>query len=104
MRPDLQRRGIGRRLVADFEAQVRSRGGLTIGLGSDDEDGMTSLAGVDIYDRTWERIANIHDIKGHPFGFYQKLGYTITGIMPDANGWGKPDILMSKRVGPARGE
>jgi aminoglycoside 6'-N-acetyltransferase I len=47
VRPDSQGQGIGQALVADFEAQVRSRGGLTIRLGSDDVDGMTSLAGVD---------------------------------------------------------
>jgi len=37
-------------------------------------------------------------VKGHPFEFYQKQGYVITGVVPDANGVGKPDILMSKRV------
>jgi aminoglycoside 6'-N-acetyltransferase I len=99
VRPDLQGRGIGRRLAADFEAQARERGALTITLGSDDEDAMTSLSGVDLYDRPWEKIANIRNLKGHPYEFYQKLGYTITGVMPDANGRGKPDILMSKRVG-----
>jgi hypothetical protein len=26
------------------------------------------------------------------------MGYTITGVVPDANGIGKPDILMSKRI------
>src|SRR5215212_6597760 len=41
--PTAQRRGIGRALVADLEAQVRQRGGLTILLGSDDETDMTTL-------------------------------------------------------------
>jgi aminoglycoside 6'-N-acetyltransferase I len=31
--------------------------------------------------------------------FYQKLGYVIVGVIPDANGPGKPDIMMAKRVG-----
>lgn len=96
--PAHQRRGIGRALVADFEAQVRARGGLTIMLGTDDVDAMTTLAGVDLYTNTWDRIANISNLKGHPYEFYQKLGYTIIGVMPDANGRGKPDILMGKRV------
>jgi len=26
------------------------------------------------------------------------MGYVITGIVSDANGIGKPDILMSKRM------
>jgi aminoglycoside 6'-N-acetyltransferase I len=99
VRPEVQRQGIGRALVADFEQQVQARGGLTITLGSDDEDDMTSLAGCDLYDHLWERLAHIQNLKGHPFEFYQKLGYTIIGVVPDANGRGKPDILMGKRVG-----
>jgi len=36
--------------------------------------------------------------KDHPVNFYLKLGYVIVGIIPDANGMGKPDILLAKRV------
>ena len=98
VQPSMQGRGIGRVLVEDFEEQVRQRGGLTITLGSDDEDAMTSLSNVDLYENTWDKIQNIRNLKGHPFGFYQKLGYIITGVVPDANGRGKPDIIMSKRI------
>ena len=98
VQPNVQGQGIGRTLVEDFEEQVRQRGGLTITLGSDDEDNMTSLSGVDLYENTWEKIQNIRNLKNHPFEFYQKMGYVITGIVIDANGIGKPDILMSKRV------
>lgn len=99
VQPNMQGKGIGRALVEDFEEQVRLRGGLTITLGSDDEDEMTSLSNVDLYENTWEKIQNIRNLKNHPFTFYQKMGYVITGVVPDANGRGKPDILMSKRVG-----
>lgn len=98
VQPSMQGRGIGRALVEDFEEQVRQRGGLTITLGSDDEDGMTSLSDVDLYENLWDQIKNIQNLKRHPFEFYQKLGYIITGIVPDANGRGKPDIIMSKKV------
>jgi len=98
VQPNMQGQGIGRALVEDFEEQVRARGGLTITLGSDDEDNMTSLSNVDLFDNPWEKIQNIRNVKGHPFEFYQKLGYVITGVVSDANGIGKPDILMSKRV------
>jgi len=99
VKPSLQGRGIGRALVADLEEQVRKRGGMTITLGSDDENGMTTLSGVDLYPAPWEHIARIRNLKGHPYEFYRKCGFTITGVIPDANGVGKPDILMSKRVG-----
>lgn len=96
--PSWQSRGIGRRLVADFEDQVRLRGGLSILLGTDDENGMTSLYGADLYPNIWEHIPKIRNLRRHPYEFYQKLGYCITGVIPDANGLGKPDILMAKRV------
>lgn len=98
VQPSMQGQGIGRALVQDLEEQIRSKGGLTITLGSDDEDNMTSLSGVDLYENLWEKIRDIRNYKKHPFTFYQKLGYVITGVVPDANGRGKPDILMGKRI------
>jgi aminoglycoside 6'-N-acetyltransferase I len=98
VRPDSQGQGIGQALVADFEAQVRSRGGLTIWLGSDDVDGMTSLAGVDLFPHVLDHLARIRNLRHHPFEFYQKLGYAIVGALPDANGLGKPDIFLAKSV------
>lgn len=96
--PSKQGQGIGRALIEDFEEQVRGRGALTVTLGSDDEDGMTSLANVDLYEGLWNKIREIQNFKQHPFEFYQKMGYVITGVVPDANGIGKPDILMAKRL------
>ncbi len=98
VRPDRQGHGIGRALVADLEQLVRERGGLTVTLGSDDETGMTTLSDVDLYPDPWRHIASIKNLKRHPYEFYQKLGYTIVGVVPDANGPGKPDILMARRV------
>ena len=96
--PGHRRQGIGRALVADLEAQVRARGGLTLWLGTDDESGMTSLAGVDLYPNVLDHLANIRNLRRHPYEFYQKVGFVIVGVMPDANGPGKPDIYMAKRV------
>ena len=98
VQPNMQSQGIGRALVVDFEEQVRLRGGLTITLGSDDEDNMTSLSDVDLYEDLWDKVKDIRNLKNHPFEFYQKMGYIISGVVIDANGIGKPDILMSKRV------
>lgn len=96
--PEYQGQGIGRALVASFEHHVAEKGAYTIQLGSDDQNFMTSLGGADFYDNLPEKIATIRNIKGHPYAFYQWLGYTIVGVIPDANGPGKPDILMAKRV------
>jgi aminoglycoside 6'-N-acetyltransferase I len=98
VQPSAQGQGIGRALLEDFERQVRLQGGLTITLGTDDEDNMTSLSDVDLYTNLWDKIRDIRNLKNHPFEFYRKLGYVITGVVPDANGRGKPDILMAKRL------
>jgi len=96
--PDHQGKGIGTALVSDLEAQVRQRSGVTIYLGTDDEDNMTTLAGIDLYPNVIEHLGKIKNLRRHPYEFYQKMGYTIVGVIPDANGPGKPDILMAKRV------
>lgn len=102
VRPDRQRSGIGRALVRDFEQRVIERGGLTIFLGTDDEQSQTSLGGVDLYPDVWPHLRSMTNLRHHPYEFYQKLGYLIVGVIPDANGFGKPDIFMAKRVGPIR--
>jgi aminoglycoside 6'-N-acetyltransferase I len=57
---------------------------------------MTTLAGVNLYPDVWEHVAQIKNLRGHPYEFYQKLGFVIVGVLPDANGPGKPDIYMAK--------
>src|SRR6266571_4322260 len=98
VRVSQQGKGIGRALVADLEERVKERGGLTITLGTDDVNYQTSLAGIDLFPNVWEYVARIRNLKQHPYEFYQKQGYVIVGVMPDANGLGKPDILMAKSV------
>ena len=98
VRPDQQGRGIGRALVTDFEELVRERGGVTLWVGTDDTESMTTLSGVDLYPNVWGHIARIRNLRRHPYEFYRKMGFVITGVVPDANGPGKPDINMAKRV------
>jgi len=99
VRGDLQHRGIGRALVADLEAEVGSRGALTLYLGTDDEDFRTTLGGADLYDDLPSKLAAAHSSTGHPLEFYRRLGFTIVGVLPDADGPGKPDIFLAKKVG-----
>ena len=100
VRRDCRGQGIGRALVADFEARVRERGGATIYLGADDENGRTSIGGRDLYPDPLRAAANVVSMARHPLEFYRKLGFVIVGVLPDANGFGKPDIFMAKRVAP----
>ncbi len=98
VRRDKKLKGIGRKMLEDFEQQVLKLGGRTVFLGSDDENNRTSLGGIELYPNPLEHLANVKNIGGHPYEFYQKCGYTITGIIPHANGFGKPDIWLAKQL------
>ncbi|MEO7994976.1 MAG: GNAT family N-acetyltransferase, partial [bacterium] len=95
---DRQRRGVGRALVEYLEAAAREAGVLTIMLGTDDQHGQTSLAGQDLYPDPLAAVAAITNPGGHSYEFYLRCGYVLVGVVPDANGFGQPDILMAKRI------
>jgi len=101
VRADHERRGVGRALTLDLEDRVRGMGIHTLFVGSDDELGLTSLAGIDLYPDVIAQLSRLANLGGHPIGFYQRLGYSVIGVMPDANGFGRPDIYLSKRLSPA---
>jgi len=94
-----QGHGIGRALVADLEILARAHGVQTLWVGADDEDGRTTLSNVDLYTELPRKLAEARDVGGHPLGFYLRVGFTIVGVLPDANGPGKPDIFLAKRLG-----
>jgi len=99
VRSDKRTQGVGRALVHALEEAARQQGGLTMYLGADDEKegGETSLANVDLYDNLPERMASFSP-STHQSAFYMKVGYKIIGVVPDANGIGKPDIILGKRL------
>ncbi len=97
--PARQGQGFGRALVADLERQIAPMGAVTLYLGTDDEDDSTTLSGVDLYDDPFAHLQAIQNLNCHPYEFYLKCGFVLIGVIPDANGIGKPDILMAKRVG-----
>ena len=98
VRSDAQRNGIGTALVERLEALVKKRGALTLWAGADDEDLRTNLSGVDLYKDLPKLLRNASTKKGHPIEFYRRAGFTIVGVVPDANGVGKPDIFLAKRI------
>jgi aminoglycoside 6'-N-acetyltransferase I len=98
-----RRRGVGRALVEDLESIARARGGITLWLGSDDELGETSLAGRDLFEGLAGQLDGFRSWGEHPYPFYRRLGFRLVGVMPDANGVGKPDIFMAKRIAQREG-
>ncbi len=100
VRGDRQRRGIGSALVADLERLLRERGCLTLYLGSDDETAQTSAASVDLFPDVLGHAARLRVVGSHPLDFYRRLGFVVIGLLPDANGPGRPDIWLAKRLRP----
>ena len=93
-----RRHGVGRALMLDLEAILIARGGLTLWAGSDDLAGETSLGGVDLYPALPAAFDKVTSWGRHPLPFYRSLGFQIIGVMPDANGPGRPDIFLGKRL------
>ena len=98
VKPEFRHRGVGRALVTALENRVKKLGGTTVYLGTDDENYGTSVSGTDLYPNVLGKLLEIKNLGNHPYEFYRKAGFTIVGIIPDADGWGKPDIFMAKRV------
>jgi aminoglycoside 6'-N-acetyltransferase I len=98
VRGDLRGRGIGRALVEALGARAREQGALTLWLGTDDENNGTSLGGAELFPGVLDRLRELRNLRDHPFTFYQRLGFEVVGVIPDANGPGKPDILMAKSL------
>lgn len=96
-----RRHGVGRALVLDLEAILTARGGLTLWAGSDDLAGETSLGAVDLYSALPGAFDSVRSWGNHPLPFYRRLGFHVIGVMPDANGPGRPDIFLGKRLGAA---
>jgi aminoglycoside 6'-N-acetyltransferase I len=93
-----RRRGIGRMLVRELERRLRERGVLALYLGTDDEDGRTSIGGTEIFPGVLDRLRELRNLGGHPFEVYQRLGFEVIGVIPHANGFGRPDIYMAKSL------
>ncbi len=102
VRADARQMGVGASLVAALEDRVRAAGALTLYLGTDDDGPTpgTSAGGVELFPDVLSHTVSLRVID-HPAGFYLRMGFEVVGLIPDANGPGKPDILMAKRVSGA---
>ncbi|MFI5386345.1 MAG: GNAT family N-acetyltransferase [Fimbriimonadales bacterium] len=98
--PNAQHCGIGRSLMEAIEARATQQGITTLFVGTDDHVGWTSLSQVDLYEALPDCLDEVTFLGPHPVGFYQRCGYRIVGVIPDANGPGQPDIFMAKRIRP----
>jgi len=95
-----RRQGIGGKLLELTEFKLKQEGIHTLFITAQDTESSTNLSGQDFYaDNPLALLANI-EYSNHPMRFYEKRGYHITGIIPDANGFGRPEYILSKRILP----
>jgi len=97
VRGDMQRKGVGTRLLHEIMRAAKEQGGLTLLAGADDESGATSLANLDLYENLPKHMAAFEP-GTHQTAFYMKHGFKLVGVVPDVNSYGKPDIQMAIRL------
>ena len=97
-------RGAGGRLVAELEAVAARAGALVMELSTSDALGATTLAGRDLYADPLGALSRL-DVREpgtrHAVLFWRAVGYSVVGVLPDAEGEGVPSIRFAKRLAPA---
>ena len=93
-----QYKGLGHVLVEEIAAIAKAAGALTLYAGTSDEVGTTNLFGVDLYSDPAESIRTIRPVGRNPYRFWENAGFTIVGLIPDAEGVGKPGIQLARRI------
>ena len=91
--------GLGRCLVVDVERCARAAGALTMELSTSDATGATTLGGIDLFADPLGALSRLDVLDartGHAFRFWQKVGYAVVGVLPDAEGPGVPSIRLAK--------
>lgn len=95
--PRMQGRGVGARLVAAAEGAIAGAGARVIVVGTSDEVRGTSASAADLYADPAGALRRFTAERSHPAGFWLRMGYTLVGFTPDAEGPGMPSIHFAKR-------
>jgi aminoglycoside 6'-N-acetyltransferase I len=97
---DQQGHGHGRRLVREVERIAAEAGARTMTLSTSDAVGATSLANADLYADVPGELARFAVHRPHAAAFWLRVGYTVVGVTPDAEGPGQPSIAFARRLCP----
>ena len=95
--PAYHRQGHGKTLARDIEHQAAIRGASVLVLSTADATGATSLSGTDLYVDPIAALSALTLSKDHPVGFWKSIGYSVVGVVPDAEGVGVPSIVLARR-------
>ena len=95
---DQQYKGFGHLLVEDVASLAKAAGALTLFASTSDEVGTTNLFGADLYADPASYIRDIRATGRNPFEFWRNAGFTVVGVLPDAEGMGKPAIHLARSL------
>jgi len=98
--PARHRRGHGTALARDIERQAAMRGASVLTLSTSDATHATSLSDTDLYADPIGALGSLNFRKDHPVRFWQKIGYSVVGVIPDAEGPGVPSIILARQPRP----
>ena len=99
IKTEFQGKGYGKILLNELERIAREMGIIGIILSSGEETNKTSLSEKEIIgEKIIGEIEKIKNYKNHPYEFYIKCGYSIYGLIPNAYGLNKPDIMLWKDI------
>jgi aminoglycoside 6'-N-acetyltransferase I len=101
--PPFQRRGVGRTLVRALESAALSSGMTTLMMTLEDEAGLTSLAGRSLFPDPLAPMTRFVPPASHPSAFLKRLGFALTGVIPEAAGPGRPELWFVKALGADAG-
>lgn len=102
--PRAQGAGVGAALVRELLEGLAAREVGTVLASCPDTDGATSIGGVNLFPGVLDHLRMLDDrrtLEGrrHPRGFLQRFGFEVVGVVPDATGPGRHDILLAAQVG-----
>lgn len=96
--PPFQRRGVGRALVRTVEDAAREAGMSTLVIALEDEAGLTSLSGRSLFPDPLAPMTKFVPPAAHPSIFLKRMGFALTGVLPEAAGPRRPELWFARSL------
>lgn len=96
--PPAQGAGVGTALVDGLLERLGTRAAGTLLVSTTDGDRATSIGGIDLFPGVLDHLRTVRERRRHPLGFLRRCGFEVVGVVPDAAGPGRHDILLATRV------
>jgi aminoglycoside 6'-N-acetyltransferase I len=89
---------VGRALLRTVEEAARELGMDALMIALEDEAGLTSLSGRSLFPDPLAPMTRFVPPASHPSRFLQRMGFALTGVLPEAAGPGRPELWFTKSL------